>query len=138
VLDLDPRYISPVDSLSLLPYRIEYCGFDQAENDRLVFIVDSLGNSYSVGTYDLFSRKVTTVPLPFRGTRVCASGDTLFVSEEVADSTVLWEIAHGTPARRLFSWQGNIYDITLMDNALLVSSDFGRGLFDPTIYRYNP
>lgn len=136
VLDLDPRYISPVDTLSLLPYRISDCSFNCSLNNMIVFLVDSLNSSCSIGTYNLFSRKVTVSPAPFQISLICADADSFFATQDVADTTILWKLVEGKPPHKLLSMRGNISDITVIDHTLYLSSDFERGLDNPTVYEY--
>lgn len=134
ILDLDPRYISPVDSLSLMPYIISSCTFNSGTNNELVFIIDSLNSSYSIGTYNLFSRKVSALPLPFQPGLLCSDGDDYYITQDVADTTRLWKLSDDSGLTTLFAMRGNIYDIAVLHSSLYLSSDFRRGLDYPTVY----
>lgn len=137
VVDLDPRYIAPIDTLSLLPYRIDLCSFNDSKNNELVFVIDSLNSSYSIASYNLFSRKITAFPAPFRVLTMCARADTFFVTRSVSDTTAVWRLVENRPGRRLLGLRGNICDITMLNHHLFLSSDFERGLDNPTVYMYS-
>lgn len=136
VVDLDPRYIALIDTLSLLPYRVAQCSFNSSRNNQLVFIIDSLNSSYSIASYNLYSKSITTFPAPFRISLMCARGDTFFVARDLSDTSAVWEIVKNRATRRLLTIRANICGITLLGNRLFLSSDFGRGLDNPTIYLY--
>ena len=136
ILDLDPRSISPIDTLSLLPYKISRCSFNSGVDNELVFLIDSLNSSYSIATYNLFSRKMTTRAVPFQISLICSDGPDCYVTQDVADSTKLWLMAANADPTELLALRGNIYDIVVLDHSLYLSSDFGRGLDYPTIYKY--
>lgn len=136
VLDLDPRYIAPVDSLSFLPYKIIGNTFNGRRNNEIDFLLDSLNSSYAIGSYNLFNHKTTTAPLRFRPSAFCTFGDTAYATEDVADSTILWKLTPNVPPVRLLAVHGNIYDVEIVRNELLLSSDYDRGLQNPTVYRY--
>lgn len=136
VLDLDPRYIAPVDTLSLLPYRVRDCSFNSSRNNEIVFVIDSLNSSFSVASYNLFSRKIKTISTPFRVSLMCADADSFYVTRNVSDTSSVWKLAGHAPPVRLFSLRAEITDITVLNHSLLFSSDFERGLDNPTVYRY--
>ncbi len=136
LLDLDPRYISPVDTLSLLPYRIRECSFNAQKNNEIVFLIDSLNSSCAIGTYNLFDHEITTQAAPFHVSLLCADGDVFYATQEVADTTNLWELRPETHPTKLLAINGNIYDISVLNRALFLSSDFRRGLEYPTVYEY--
>ncbi len=135
-LDLDPQSISPEDTLSLLPYRISSCSFNASRDNELVFLIDSLNSSYSIGRYDLFSRRVTTLPIGFKASLLSATDDRYYLSHEKPDSSSLWIVRPGSPPRRLLSTNAEIYDLTIIGKSLFLSSDYGRGLNYPTVYEY--
>ncbi len=136
LLDLDPRYIAKVDSLSFLPYRIIGCDFNAKQNNEVDFLLDSLNSSYSVGSYNLFNHSVTTFPAFFKPSRFCAIGDTVYATQDIADSTVVWRLVENGSAARILSVHGNVYGITVIKDRLLISSDYDRGIQNPTIYEY--
>ncbi len=136
ILDLDQYYFYPVDSLSLMPYIISSCTFNSGINNELDFIIDSLNSSYSIGTYNLFSRKVSTLPLPFQPSLICSEGDDYYVTQDVADTTKLWKLSADSGLTNLFAMRGNIFDIAVLRRSLYLSSDFRRGLDYPTVYKY--
>lgn len=136
LLDLDPRFIAPVDTVSLLPYEISQCSFNSDRNNEIVFVVDSLNSSFAIASYNLFSRKITRFAVTFRPSLLCAASDTFYATQEVADTTVLWQLGKGVHSKRLLNVLGNIYDITVLNHSLYLSSDFRRGLDNPTVYEY--
>jgi Glycosyltransferase family 87 len=136
VLDLDPHFISHVDTLSLLPYRISRCSFNAGRNYELVFLIDSLNSSYSIGTYNLFNRRIATHTLPFEVRLVCSEGDDFYVTQDIADTTKVWKITGNGAPTDILSLRGNIYDLAMLNHSLFFSSDFGRGLNYPTVYEY--
>ncbi len=136
ILDLDPRFISAVDTLSLLPYKMSRSTFNSSKNNEIVFLIDSLNSSYSIGSYNLFSRRLATQVLPFRASLICPDGDDVYVTQEVADTTKLWQLSPGTAPALLLSMRANIYDITVLNHILYLSSDYRRGLDFPTIYEF--
>lgn len=136
VVDLDPRFIAPVDTLSLLPYRIRECSFNSSRNYEIVFVIDSLNSSYSLASYNLFSRKIKTIPSPFRVSLMCADADSFYVTRNVSDTTSVWKLVNALPPVNLFSLRAEITDLTVLNRSLFFSSDFERGLDNPTVYRY--
>jgi Glycosyltransferase family 87 len=136
ILDLDPRFISPIDTLSILPYNIRSCSFNSGVDNELVFLIDSLNSSYSIGTYNLFSRKITTRPVPFLVSLICSDGDDYYVTQDVADSTRLYVMTGDSGPVNLLAMRGSIYDIAVLDHSLYLSSDYRRGLDYPTVYKY--
>ncbi len=136
ILNLAPRFISQIDTLSLLPYKISRCSFNSGVDNQIEFIVDSLNSSYSIGTYNLFSRKVTTRSIPFQISLICSDGDDHYVTEDVADSTKLWMMTGDGDPVKLLSMRGNIYDIIILANSVYLSSDFRLGLDYPTVSKY--
>lgn len=136
VLDLDPRYIAQLDSISVLPYKIIGCTFNADKNNEIDFIIDSLNDSYSLAAFDLFNRNTSTYPIPFGPNRFCVVGDTMYATQNVADSTAFWQIVENETPRTLFAIHGSIYDVTLVNNSIYLSSDYGRGIENPTVYKY--
>ncbi len=136
VLDLDPRYIARLDSISVLPYKIIACSFNADKNNEIDFIIDSLNESYALAAYNLFNRNTSIYPIPFRPSRFCIVGDTVYATQIVADSTAFWQIIENESPRPLFAIHGNIYDVTCLNGAIYLSSDYERGIENPTVYRY--
>ncbi len=136
IVDLDPGYIARIDSLSLLPYRIGECSFNSSSDNELVFVIDSLNHSYSVASYNLFSKTIRTFRAPFKVSLMCARGDTFFVARNMSDTTGIYELVRDKPPLRLLNFRANICDLTLLNHNLYLSSDFERGLNNPTVYRY--
>ncbi len=136
VLDLDPRYIARLDSISVLPYKIIECSFNAGKNNEIDFVIDSLNDSYSLAAYNLFNRNTSTYPIPFRPNRFCTVGDTMYATQIVADSTAFWKIVENESPNSLFAIHGDIYDVTCLNGVIYLSSDYERGIENPTVYKY--
>ncbi len=136
LLDLDPRYIARLDSISVLPYKIVACSFNADKNNEIDFIVDSLNDSYAIAAYNLFNRNVSTYAVPFRPYCFCAVGDTVYATQDVADSTAFWRLVENKSTQSLFVIHASIYDVTSINNEIYLSSDYRRGIENPTVYKY--
>jgi hypothetical protein len=60
----------------------------------------------------------------------------VYATQIVADSTAFWQIIENESPRPLFAIHGNIYDVTCLNGAIYLSSDYERGIENPTVYRY--
>ncbi len=136
IADLRSKRISLIDSVDLLPFRITQCNFNAGRNFEIAVAIDSMNGSYSVGDYDLLTRKMNMLPIPFPVSLVCADGDNFYMTFENGDTTSVWVMKNGDALTELFSLHGNIIDINVLNHELYFSSDFERGLNLPTIYRY--
>ncbi|MCL4511098.1 MAG: DUF2029 domain-containing protein [Bacteroidetes bacterium] len=136
IVGLPSRHIVVVDSVALLPFRITKFAFNNSRNSDIVFVIDSLNASHSIGTYDLFDHSLATVPAPFHISLLCADGENFFASLEAKDSTSVWSFKSNTAPTKLFAVHGSVEDMTVINHELYFSSDFERGLDFPTVYKY--
>lgn len=136
VVDLRSKHTSLVDSVDILPFKITQCNFNTGRNSEIAVAIDSLNGSYSIGAYDLLSHKVSTFPIGFPVSLVCADGDNFYMTFEDGDSTSVWLMKNSDMPTEFFAVHGNIIDISVLNHDLYFSSDFERGLNLPTIYRY--
>ncbi|HEY9167447.1 MAG TPA: glycosyltransferase 87 family protein [Candidatus Kryptonia bacterium] len=140
-IEIEGRRVSITDTVSFLPFRLSCGAFNSSIDDELVLVVDSLNGQSSIVTYNLRSRRESVQHLNFPVSHICADEDTFYVSEEVEDTTDIWTIPsisglHSTEPRKLFSLRGDIIDLAVINHSIYFSSDFGRGLNWPTVYRY--
>jgi Glycosyltransferase family 87 len=137
VVDLRSRQFPIVDSVNLLPFRIRGCSFDGNRNSlEIVFVIDSLNGSNSIGSYDLVARRLETFRTSFPVSLLSTDGKKFYVTFNDGDSTSVWCQRGNERAKELFAIHGNIIDISAVNHDLYFSSDFERGLGLPTIYKF--
>lgn len=136
LVDLDPREISPLDTLDFLPFRIIASCLNAGIDNEIDFVLDSLNSSFSVVRYDLSTRRISSSQIPFRPSSICAEDDNLYLVHGENDSTEVTVVYSGTAQARLLALRGNIEDMAVLGHNLYFSSDFDRGMNFPTIYRY--
>ncbi len=142
VVDLRNERIKLVDSVNTLPFIITSYGFFEVSNpsdlvkDKIVFVIDSLQETNSIGVYDLRSGTLVTYLAPFPVSSICADGGVFYMSIEQNDSTRVMAQRGTSPPANLFSVHGNVIDLSVVAGKLLFSSDYARGLNFPTVYEY--
>jgi hypothetical protein len=131
------------DSLKIRPFKITQFDFDNENESSIVLLIDSLDGTYSIGEYNLLTRKFEAYLTLRHVSFVCARQKTIYFTYENTDSTYIYYVPYENSSKntyekepvKLMSVHGNIIDLYVTDRTLYFSSDFERGFDLPTIYR---
>ncbi|MGC8654527.1 MAG: glycosyltransferase family 87 protein [Candidatus Kryptoniota bacterium] len=135
IVSLLPTDIDIVDSISVLPFRIIECKFDQSDNYHIYFSVDSLQEEKSVYSYSLLYRSFSPVLVNKKFITFCVERGLIFYTQTDADSTTV-SVYLNKKESKLFSLRGNIMNLSIFNQWLYFASDANRGLWLPTIYKF--
>ncbi len=142
VVDLQRKEFPVVDSANVLPFMITQYSFNSQKKSpydpagEIVLIIDSLDGANSIGVYHLSDHSLMTYRTLLHLSLVSADNDIFYMTSVDGDSTIVWSQRDNRPPTRMFEVHGTIIDISVVNHDLYFSSDFQRGLGNPTIYRY--